>query len=441
VSAEQETAGRAQDGALLTGMHPVDIAARLEDLPLTEAAADLRTLPLGRRAATFGYLDPDAQIGLAAELGRAELAVMVAEMAADDRVSLFRRLSRDQQSALLQSLSRAQREEIRRLAGHREGTAGAIMTSEYATIAPTLSAEDALATLRQQAPAKESMYCLYVVDDAGRLTGAIDLQQLILAPPETAVAELADPNTHATRMDENQKEAADRIARYDLLALPVVDEQGCLVGIITHDDALDVLERENTITFHKAGIVTPILGHVHDATIGLLYRRRIVWLIALVFGNLFSGAGIAYFEDVVAANVALVFFLPLLVGSGGNAGSQASTLMIRALATRDVVPTDLGRLLTREVLVSLLLGLSMAVTVYGLGLMRGGPQIALVVAISMLLVVAIDSLIGTALPFILDRLGADTATASAPLIATIADALGVVIYFAVAAVLLPMATG
>ncbi len=439
MSVQQGDGGQPPDETSLADMHPADIATRLQQVSLAEAATGLRSLSLRLRALTYSYLEPKTQVALARELGRTEFAAIAAEMAADDRVSLFRRLPRDQQSALLQSLARAQREEIRRLAGHREGTAGAIMTSDYATVAPGQSVQAALEQLRRDAPTKETIYHTYAVDEGGRLIGTLELQQLILAPPETPIADLAEHDTHAVRMDQGQKEAADQIARYDLLALPVVDAQHRLVGIITHDDALDVLERENTAAFHRSGIVSPILGHVHDASIGLLYRRRIVWLIALVFGNLFSGAGIAYFEHVIAANVALVFFLPLLVGSGGNAGSQASTLMIRALATGDVVPADLGRLLGREILVSLALGLSMAVTVWCLGLVRGGPEIAAVVAISMLLVVVIDSLIGTALPFVLDRLGADSATASAPLIATIADALGVVIYFAVAATVLPMA--
>jgi magnesium transporter len=439
LSAQHGDGGRPPGETSLADMHPADIASHLQQVSLAEAVAGLRSLSLRRRAATYSYLAPKTQVALARKLARTEFAGIVAEMGADDRVSLFRRLPRDQQSVLLHSLARAQREEIRRLAGHREGTAGAIMTSDYATVAPTLSAAAALAKLRQEAPKKETIYQTYMVDEDGRLIGTIDLQALIMAAPETLIADLAETDTHAIRMDQSQKEAAERIARYDLLALPVLDAQHRLVGIITHDDALDVLERENTIAFHRSAIVTPILDHVHDASIGLLYRRRIVWLIALVFGNLFSGAGIAYFEDVVAANVALVFFLPLLVGSGGNTGSQASTLMIRALATGDVVPADLGRLLAREIVVSIALGVSMAATVWGLGLMRGGPEIAAVVAISMLLVVVINSLIGTALPFVLNRLGADSATASAPLIATIADALGVVIYFAVAATILPVA--
>lgn len=431
--------GNGGEAATLAHLHPVDIAAKLSALTTGDALATLQSLPLSRQAATFAYLPPETQLTLARQLARTAFVGIIAEMGADDRVDLFRRLPRDQQQVVLQSLSRVQREDLRRLAGHPEGTAGAIMTTDFATVSPTASAGEALAKLRQEAAGKETIYHTYAVDQDGRLVGTLPLQQLILAPPEAPVASLLERDGHAIRADQSQQEAADRVARYDLLAVPVVDGHNRLVGIITHDDALDVLERETTRAFHRSATLTPILGHIRDASIGLLYRKRIVWLIALVFGNLFSGAGIAYFEDVIAVHVGLVFFLPLLIGSGGNAGSQASTLMIRALATGDVVLGDLGRLLGREAVVSCALGLTMAATVWGLGLMRSGPEIAAVVAISMLLVVAIDSLIGTVLPFVLSRLGADTATASAPLIATIADALGVVIYFAVASLILPMA--
>lgn len=439
MSTQDSNDARATQEPVFDSMHAADIAAHLSAQSPEDAMAGLDSLPLRRQAATFAYLPAPAQLDLAKLLPRTAFVDIIAEMGSDDRVELFRRLPREQQHAVLQSLSRAQREGLRRLAGHREGTAGAIMTTDFATVSPAASAQEALATLRQEATGKETIYHTYAVDEGGRLVGTLPLQQLILAPPEARVADLLEPDTHAIRADHHQEEAAKRVARYDLLALPVIDDRHRLVGIITHDDALDVLERETTRSFHKSATVTPILDHVRDASVGLLYRRRIVWLIALVFGNLFSGAGIAYFEDVIAAHVGLVFFLPLLIGSGGNAGSQASTLMIRALATGDVVLSDLGRLLGREAVVSCLLGLTMAATVWGLGLVRSGPEIALVVAISMLLVVAIDSLIGTVLPFALSRMGVDTATSSAPMIATIADALGVVIYFAVASALLPMA--
>ncbi|MUK71096.1 magnesium transporter [Aliivibrio fischeri] len=187
---------------------------------------------------------------------------------------------------------------------------------------------------------------------------------------------------------------------------------------------------------HKEAHIENLGISIKNASIGLLYKKRVFWLVILVFGNIFSGAGIAYFEEIITSYVALVFFLPLLIDSGGNAGSQSATLMVRALATGDVNPNDWGRMLAREVFVALGLGLSMAIAVYFLGLYRGGYEIAMVVGISMIAIVLIGSLVGTALPFVLHKLNLDPASASAPMITSIADISGVLIYFAIASAIL-----
>jgi magnesium transporter len=222
------------------------------------------------------------------------------------------------------------------------------------------------------------------------------------------------------------------IGRYDLTALPVVDSDGVLVGIVTVDDVLDVAEEEATEDFHRVGSVGPIRGSLRDARLPTLYRRRIGWLLVLVFVNLLSGAGIAYYQDTIAATVALVFFLPLLIGSAGNAGAQASTLMVRAMATGDVDAGDWLRLLGRELAVAMALGLTMALAVSVIGVFRAGSDVATVVAVTMVAVVVVGSLVGMSLPFLLDRLGLDPATASAPLVTSIADIAGVLVYFALA---------
>ena len=196
--------------------------------------------------------------------------------------------------------------------------------------------------------------------------------------------------------------------------------------------ALEAQRREATEDFHKGASITNHIGNLRDATLGLLYRKRVLWLVLLVFGNLFSGAGIAAFEETIAANIALVFFLPLLVDSGGNAGAQSATLMVRGLATGEVVMRDWWRMLGREFGVALALGATMAVAVASLGVLRGGPQIALIVASSMVVIVLVGSIIGMSLPFLLSRFKLDPATASGPLITSIADAAGVLVYFGIA---------
>jgi magnesium transporter len=416
--------------------HPVDAAALLDELEASDARDLLLRERLPDRTEIFGYLRPETQVEIAELLERRQLAAIITEMSADDRADVFNRLSSEQQQALLPGLAQAEREDIRRLTAHAEGTAGAIMTSDYATLAPDLSVREAIEVLRHEAPDKETIYRTYVLDSERRLIGSVRLRDLILAPGFRRVADLMEQDTHAVHLSEDQEDVAHQLARYDLLALPVVDEDGRLVGIVTHDDAMDALEEAATEDFHKIGTVGKLTQSVREASIGLLYRKRVWWLGLLVFGNLFSGAGIAYFEETIALHVALVFFLPLLIGSSGNAGAQSATLMVRALATGDVVIKDWGKLLSRELAVALALGATMAVTVSMIGVMRGGPEIALVVALTMLLVVMAGSLVGMSLPFMLHRFKLDPATASAPLVTTIADAVGVVIYFAIATAVL-----
>lgn len=435
---EDTTAARGTDDLrdIVQSAHPADAAAALDDLEPWEIRDLLTGVDLPRRAVIFGYLRPELQVALARLFERRQLAELITEMDADDRADVFNKLGPDQQRALLPGLAHAERENIRRLAAHAEGTAGAIMTSDYATLAPGLSAQAAIDVLRREAPDKETIYRAYVLDDARRLIGAVRLRDLILAPADTLVEELMDRDPVIASLHDRQEDVARKIARYDILAVPITDEEGRLVGIVTHDDALDALQEEATEDFHKLGTVARLPGSVRDASIKTLYQKRVFWLALLVFGNLFSGAGIAYFEDTISAYVSLVFFLPLLIGSSGNAGAQAATLMVRALATGDVRMRDWGRLLGREVVVALALGATMALAVSVIGVFRGGPEVALVVACTMVLVVIIGSLIGMSLPFLLHKFNLDPATASAPLVTTIADAVGVVIYFTIATALL-----
>jgi magnesium transporter len=423
---------------LVRHQHPADIAHVLRELEPSVAWRMLDLLPLPRQAEVFGYLDPATQVRLAHAVPRAKLAALVTEMHADERADLYNKMSDDQREALLPALAQAEREDIRRLAAYAEGTVGAIMTSDYALLGQSLTAREAIEHLRNQAQDKETIYRAYVVDDQRRLIGSLRLEDLILAPAGQRVGEIMERHTHAVRVDDDQEDAARQLARYDLLALPVVDGDGRLVGILTHDDALDVLQEEATEDFHRVGSVGHIVGGLREASFRTLYQKRAPWLILLVFANIFSGAGIAYFEDTIAAYVALVFFLPLLIDSSGNAGSQSATLMVRALATGEVVLRDWGKMLGRELGVAVLLGITMAVAVSFLGVFRGGPEIAVVVALTMVIVVIVGSLVGMSLPFALSRFNLDPATASAPLVTSIADAAGVIIYFAIAtAFLLP----
>lgn len=313
-----------------------------------------------------------------------------------------------------------------------EGTAGALMTSEYSSLDDGLSASQAIDMLRREAADAETIYQSYVLDAQRNLLGTLSLRELILAAPDQPIDRIMVRKVICVCTATRQEDVVRLMREHDLLAVPVLDEQGRLVGIVTYDDALDVVVDEATEDFHKGASITNHVGNLKDATIGLLYRKRVLWLVLLVFGNLFSGAGIAAFEETIAAHIALVFFLPLLVDSGGNAGAQSATLMVRGLATGEVVMRDWLRMLTRECGVALALGGTMAVAVASLGVLRGGPEIAVIVASSMLVIVLVGSLIGMSLPFLLSRFRLDPATASGPLVTSIADAAGVLVYFGIA---------
>ena len=416
--------------------HPADIAGVLAEVEPGSVYTLLRWLPVKPRAEVFGYLEPDVQHEIAGHLSRSELAELFLNMSPDERADLFNQLRDEQRESFLPALAHAEREDIRTLARYPEGTVGAVMTSDYATVTPGLTAAEAIDHLRNAAPDKETIYQAYVVDDHRMLIGTVSLKELVISSPQAVVAGFMDRNAVSVRADAPRGEAARLIARYDLIAVPVVDSDNRLVGIVTYDDAIDIVEAEATEDFRKVGAVEPLPVSLRHATIGLLYRKRVFWLVVLVFGNLVSGATIAYFQDTIAAHLALIFFLPLLIASSGNAGSQSATLMVRALATGDVELRDWTGMVVRELAVSGLLGATMALAVCAIALWRGGPQVAGVVSFTMVIVVVAGSLIGMLLPLVLNRLRLDPAASSAPLITSIADGIGVIIYLALAGALL-----
>ena len=405
-----------------------------EELPAALALLDI--LSAERAANVLGYLPGESQLEVVGKLDDSQVLKLLEEMGSDERADLFNLLSEDRREALLRRMAHREREDLKRLASYEEGTAGAIMTSDYVSIASGMTVSQAMMRVRQTAPDAETVYQLYILDSDGQLIGTMSLRQLMVARPGAIVDDIMIKDVISTRVDNAQEDVARIVAKYDLLALPVIDADDRMVGIVTHDDAMDVAESEATEDFHKGMSIGQLEDGVSRVKLWSLYRKRVFWLVLLVFANLFSGAGIAYFEETIAAQVALVFFLPLLIGSGGNAGAQAATLMVRGMATGDVGVKDWGKLLGRELLVAGALGITMAIAVTPIGIMRGGEALAMVVALSMVTIVLFGSLLGMCLPFVLERFKVDPATASAPLVTTLIDASGVVIYFSIATLLL-----
>lgn len=417
-----------------------DIASVMEYLSMDAALELLRRYPQDKQSTLFGYLPPEIQSELGQKMSRSELTTLFENMDHDERADLYNHLTEDERKSILPGLAHAEREDIRTLASYEDGTVGSIMTSAYISLSEDLTVGQALEHIRLEAPDAETIYQVYVVDEKRHLIGTLSLRDLILAAPEVVLRDIMITEVIRSYVNEPQSEAAHYIARYDLLALPVIDEQERMVGIVTHDDAHDVAQEESADDQMRLGGVdsSNMAMSLKHASIAMLYKTRVFWLVVLVFGNILSGVGIAHFEDLIESMVVLVFFLPLLVGSGGNAGSQSSTLMVRALATGDVRMRDWFFMLGKELTVALLLGLSMAFAVSFIGFFRGGHEIALVVSLAMVIIVVVGSVIGMSLPFLLTKFNQDPASASAPLITSICDATGVLIYFNIASMILDL---
>lgn len=420
---------------LLSQLNVADQARILSRLDARQQARILREL--NEPSLVYAFMPLGQQLNVAQHLSISELVPILDAMPSDDFVDIYKQFSPPLQLQLMGALSEESQQTLKDLAIYPEGTAGAMMSSRFVTLSPDLTMDEAIQALRVVAAGQETLYLIYIVDAEKRLIGVISLRQIIQALPELSIAEVMQRDVISAQVTDDQEIVARALAYYDFIALPVVDAQQKLLGIVTYDDAMDIVEAETTEDILKSGAVTPLIElSLKTAPILTLYQKRVFWLVILVFGSLLSGIGIAHFEEIIAAHIVLVFFLPLLVGSGGNAGSQSATLMVRALATGDVEFKDWFNLLSRESLVALCLGGTMAIAVSILGYIRGDIMVAVVLAISMLGIVLMGCLIGMSLPFILNKLKLDPASASAPLVTSICDATGVILYLFVASKLL-----
>ncbi len=414
-------------------LQPVQIAEIIEELSSTDALILFRLLPRELSTETFSHLSQEDQEQIIKGLAEHsnEIANLLNDLDPDDRTAFFEELPGKVVQRLMQMLSNEERRIAISLLGYPEDSTGRLMTPEYVAVKPWFTVPQALDHIRTYGRDSETLNVIYVVDDQWKLLDDLRIKEILLASPDQTIADLCDNKVVALNAQEDREIAVKIFQEQDRVALPVVDTNNTLVGIVTFDDVMDVVEEEATEDFQKFGSLQDVVSNPLKARIIYLYRQRIVWLVALVFMNVFSGAAIAGFSDVIESVVALVFFLPLLIDSGGNAGSQSATLMIRALAVGDVQMKDWMRLLSKELFVSLLLGITMALAVSAVASFRA-PEVVLVVAATMVLNVIAGSMIGLVLPFIFTRFKVDPATASAPLITSIADITGVMIYFSIA---------
>ncbi len=413
-----------------------DLVELLDAVGDSERLLLFRLLPRRLADDVFSLLDAKQQNALIGLMAQEEAREALSRMSPDDRTALLEELPARVTRRLLALLPEKQQREAAILLNYPEHSVGRLMTTAYVRIREDWTCAQVMEHIRRWGSDSETLAMLYVTDERGRLLDDIRLWQVLFADPATPVRDLMDRQFAALLATQDRADAVRVFRKYDLYAMPVVDAEGMLLGIVTHDDVLDVEEQEATNDFHRIGTVQPLDTPYSRASVALLVRRRLGWLVGLVLVNIFSGSAITAFEDLIRLQVALVLFLPLLIDSGGNAGSQAATLVVRALATGDVTAVDRWRLLTREALVSAMLGIAMAAVVFLLGVARGGWRLGGTVALAMVAAVMASSLIGAALPFLLLRLKADPAAASVPLVTSIADMSGVVIYFSIARALL-----
>ncbi|AGA34079.1 Mg/Co/Ni transporter MgtE / CBS domain protein [Thioalkalivibrio nitratireducens DSM 14787] len=416
-----------------------DIALALGELPRQHWHALFERLNHERTAEIYAHLPTEHQTVLLEQLDPAEATRLIGELSYDDAAAVLDELEDDHAEAILAALPEGDQQALSSLLAYPEESAGRIMTPEFATVRPEWTVAEALDHLREHSEIAETVNTIFAVSPEGQLLGWMRLKELLLSRPSVTVESRIHTDIVSIEAQEDQEEAARRISHYDLDVLPVVDERGVILGIITVDDVLDIIRDETTEDFHRMAAVGDMPLSLRDASMRLLYRKRVGWLVILVLVNLLSGTAIAFFEASIEAVVALVFFLPMVIASGGNAGAQASTLMVRALATGDIQTRDWFRMAAKEVSVSAGLGISMAAAIWLTGNWLGNLEVANAIALAMFLVVLFGSMFGMSLPFLLTRLRLDPATASAPLITSVVDVIGIIIYFGVATAILQLA--
>lgn len=422
--------------ALLDRIDVLDAAEALTRLAPAERPVPFRLLPKDRAVDVFEALDPAIQQELLDHLRDASVAQLFEALDPDDRAQLVDEMPAMVASRLLAGLSARERQLTATLLGYPPGSAGRIMSPEFVSVAAEMTVAEALARVRRQGPAVETVFVLPVTDGSRRLVGEIDLPSLVFADPESRIADVMRPDALACFADADQEQAARLVQEADLIALPIVDRESRLVGILTVDDAMEILEAETTEDLERASAIQPIGRPYLAVSVARLAQRRIPWLLTLALAMTLTIQVLAAFEGLLSQVIVLTLFIPLLIGMGGNSGTQASTTIVRALAIGEVRAADFGRVILREGRAGALLGTMLA----GLALLPlvaiFGPQIALIVCVSLLTIVTFATAFGALLPFAAGRMGIDPALVSGPLVTSAVDAIGLLIYLLIAGAVL-----
>lgn len=429
-------------------LHPADLADVAELIERELVPGLLAALPVARAAQVLEYLDEELRTAVLEAMAPEQAAALITGMTPDERADTLDELDEEAADEILEAIPEKERAETERLLQYEPDTAGGLMTTEFVQVPETQTVEDALTAIRAIArgPRREAMNTVYAVNAQGALTGVMSLRELLAAPEGAKISDVAWTEIVTVEPDAHRQTVAQLTSDYDLVAVPVVDEQRHLLGVVTVDDVIDVIQEEQTEDVQKFGGLTALEEPYLQIGFVNLLKKRVPWLLVLFVGQMFTAAAMGFFEDSINAATVLALFVPLIISSGGNSGSQATSLIIRAMALQELGKRDWMRVMAREAAMGLVLGILLAIV----GILRvllwqwmgfypfGEHYVILAYTIgaTVLGVVLFGTLTGAMLPFVLRRVGFDPASASAPLVATLVDVTGVVLYFSLALLLL-----
>lgn len=418
---------------LFADLHAEDVADIIEAASPDLGRELMLALDPELAADVLECIEEELQPELVARLGVEQAATIVEEMSPDDRADIIGDLSDELADALLARMDPEEAADVRALVAWEEGTVGSVMSTDFITVPPDMHVAQVIERVRQQAQDAETVYYVYVVAEDNTLVGVTSLRHLILNDWNVPIRDFMVEDVKVIGPDADQEEAAHAIGHYDLIGLPVIDGDNRLVGVVTVDDVVDVMEEEATEDIHRIGAVQPLESSYFGTSFWTFVRKRAPWLVVLFLGGLLTGNAVGYFSDLIDRATVLVVYLPLVIASGGNSGSQSATLIIRALAVREVTLAQAGRVLIREALMGIVLGLGLAVIgIARVLIAQDGGMVAVTVGLTLVVVVIMGTVLGSMLPILLERLGMDPAVSSTPFIASLVDVVGIVSYMTLA---------
>ena len=426
--------------AALLEENEVDIAEFLEELPQDKIVVVFRALPKEMAAEVFSNLEPDTQQVIIQSATDQEVSAIVEELYVDDAVDMLEELPANVVKRVLKAARPDTRKLINQFLNYPDNSVGSIMTAEFTDLKQSMTVAQAIAHIRRTGENSESVYTCYVTDAGRRLEGVLTIKELLLAQDEQLIADLMETDVITAETTEDQEEAVARMMKYDFISLPVVDKEGRLVGIVTVDDVMDVMEEEATEDFEKMAAMAPSEKPYLKTSVLSLAKHRILWLLVLMISGMITGGILGQYEAAFATMPLLVTFIPMLTDTGGNAGSQSSTLVIRGMAVGEIQLKDFAKVFWKELRVSMLVGVVLsAVNFVRLIITYPGNQmVALTVALALFVTVLLAKTVGGVLPMVAKLCHADPAIMAAPLITTIVDAISLVVYFRIACALLPI---